>query len=87
MFGSYGLNTCCSYIPPKNYPALPYYLRKGYHSINCQIIVDSDYRILNMNTRFPGSSHDTAIFPCFIRLSNVMEILLGFSLFGVPETF
>ncbi|KAF5281758.1 hypothetical protein FQR65_LT14553 [Abscondita terminalis] len=57
--------TDCTHIaiisPPEQYPALPYYSRKGYYSINCQIISDSDYKILNMNARFPGSTHDSAI--------------------------
>ena len=55
----------CSHIaiisPPENYPALPYYSRKGYYSINCQIITDSDYKILNISSLFPGTIHNAAI--------------------------
>ncbi|CAH1709192.1 unnamed protein product [Aphis gossypii] len=38
-----------------------YVNRKGYHSINVQLICDSKLRILNVNARFPGSTHDTHI--------------------------
>ncbi|XP_050507518.1 putative nuclease HARBI1 [Diabrotica virgifera virgifera] len=65
----------CTHIaiisPPENYPALPYYCRKGYYSINCQIVVDSKYNILNMNARFPGSTHDSAIW----QASNIKTIM------------
>lgn len=43
------------------YPAGPYYNRKGFYSINVQIITDADLNVLNMNARFPGSVHDAAI--------------------------
>lgn len=35
--------------------------RKGYHSINVQLICDSELLILNANARFPGSCHDSFI--------------------------
>ncbi|KAI4468135.1 hypothetical protein MML48_2g00002635 [Holotrichia oblita] len=50
--------------PPQHheiYPAAPYYCRKGYYSINTQIVCDAQKKILNMNARFPGSVHDSAI--------------------------
>ncbi|GLV39336.1 uncharacterized protein CBL_20425 [Carabus blaptoides fortunei] len=43
------------------YPVGPYYNRKGFYSINVQIITDVDLNILNMNARFPGFVHDSAI--------------------------
>ncbi|KAI4466824.1 nucleotidase-related [Holotrichia oblita] len=50
--------------PPMDYlihPGIAFYNRKGFYSINVQLICDSNLRILNCNTRFPGSSHDAAI--------------------------
>ncbi|KAI4454233.1 dde superfamily endonuclease [Holotrichia oblita] len=35
--------------------------RKGYYSLNVQIICNSKLRILAINARFPGSVHDSAI--------------------------
>lgn len=43
------------------YPALPYYNRKRFYSINVQIITDPELKIINMNARYPGSVHDSAI--------------------------
>lgn len=58
----------CTHIaiiaPPENdihFPARVYYGRRGYPTINTQIICDSNLRILNVNARFPGSCHDSAI--------------------------
>ncbi|KAJ6643854.1 putative nuclease HARBI1, partial [Pseudolycoriella hygida] len=38
-----------------------YVCRKGFHSINTQVIVDSNMRFLNVNARYPGSAHDSSI--------------------------
>ena len=38
-----------------------YINRKGYASINCQIVVDSDLVIRNLVCKYPGSSHDAYI--------------------------
>lgn len=35
--------------------------RKGFHSINTQFIVDVKLRILNVNARYPGSTHDALV--------------------------
>jgi hypothetical protein len=58
----------CTHIrivaPPAEHPIYPghaYYCRKGFFSINAQIICDSNRIIRNINARFPGSVHDSAI--------------------------
>lgn len=48
-----------------------YVNRKGYHSKNVQIICNYDLKILNINSRFPGSNHDSYIW----RNSNICEEL------------
>ncbi|KAB0791964.1 hypothetical protein PPYR_13925 [Photinus pyralis] len=50
--------------PPQDHPVNPglaYYNRKGYYSINVQLICDANLRVLNCNARFPGAVHDSAI--------------------------
>ena len=39
-----------------------YVNRKGYHSINVQVIVDSDDKFINIVAKWPGSSHDSRVF-------------------------
>lgn len=39
-----------------------YVNRKGFHSINTQIVCDANMLITNINARFPGSTHDAFIF-------------------------
>ncbi|KAJ3652275.1 hypothetical protein Zmor_018254 [Zophobas morio] len=53
------------------HPAGPYYCRKGYYSINTQIIADTNRIIRAINARFPGSVHDAAIW----SMSAVKRIL------------
>ncbi|CAI6369630.1 unnamed protein product [Macrosiphum euphorbiae] len=53
-------------VPPIKDPfnANPEYIyinRKGYHSINVQLICDAKLRILNVNALFPGSTNDSFI--------------------------
>lgn len=38
-----------------------YLNRKGYYSINVQAICDSNMKFMNVNSRYPGSTHDSAI--------------------------
>ncbi|CAB3222835.1 unnamed protein product [Arctia plantaginis] len=38
-----------------------FYNRKGYHSLNVQMICDSNLRILNVNAKFGGATHDLHI--------------------------
>ena len=38
-----------------------YVNRKGYHSINVQLICDADLKILNCVVKWPGSVHDSQI--------------------------
>lgn len=49
------------FASPSQHPAEVYYNRKGYHSINVQIIGDASLKIQNINARYPGSVHDAAI--------------------------
>ena len=43
--------------------------RKGFHSINCQIVCDADMNIFSFDARWPGSSHDAYV----LRQSEVFE--------------
>lgn len=36
--------------------------RKGFHSINVQMVCDSRMLITNINARYPGATHDSYIF-------------------------
>lgn len=55
-----------------------YFNRKGYHSINTQIICDANCKILSISAKFPGSTHDSFIWKTsavrdFI-IKNMMEV-------------
>ncbi|GAB1863201.1 Putative nuclease HARBI1 [Camponotus japonicus] len=43
------------------YPEHIYVNRKGYHSINTQLICDWRLKIMHINARYPGSTHDAFI--------------------------
>ncbi|KAI4469675.1 hypothetical protein MML48_1g02985 [Holotrichia oblita] len=49
-----------------------YVNRKGYHSINVQIICDSTLKIINVVARYPGSSHDSFVWR-YSRVAHVMK--------------
>lgn len=49
-----------------------YVNRKKYHSINTQLVCDENLKIGNVNSRYPGSSHETFIWRNF-NLSTIME--------------
>ncbi|KAF7994290.1 hypothetical protein HCN44_003380 [Aphidius gifuensis] len=52
------------YPPPllhAEYPEHVFVNRKGYHSLNVQLICDADFKIVNVNAKFPGSTHDSFI--------------------------
>lgn len=58
----------CTHIaiaaPPIHDPVRParlYMNRKGYYSINVEAICDSNLKYMSVNARFPGSTHDSAI--------------------------
>lgn len=48
-----------------------YINRKGFHSLNVQIICDANLKIMNINANYPGSTHDAFIW----RQSRVKEYL------------
>lgn len=48
-----------------------YMNRKGFHSLNVQIVCNSEMEITNVNARHHGSTHDSFIFAC----SNVYSFL------------
>lgn len=61
--------------------------RKGFHSINVQIVCDDRMLITNINARYPGSTHDSYIFlgsqvylflrDLYAREPNELNFLLG----------
>ncbi|XP_041369909.1 putative nuclease HARBI1 [Gigantopelta aegis] len=51
-----------------------YVCRKGYHSLNIQGVEDANMRFLNINCKFPGSTHDAFILASS-GVSNIMENL------------
>lgn len=55
----------------EQYPGFVYLNRKGYHSINVQLICDANLKILNCNAKYPGSTHDAAIW----SMSRILTVL------------
>lgn len=51
-----------------------YVNRKGFHSINTQIIIDSQMSILNINARYPGSFHDARIWKSSLAYTFMRDI-------------
>ncbi|XP_022167246.1 putative nuclease HARBI1 [Myzus persicae] len=56
------------------YPEYIYVNRKGYHSINVQLICDSKLKILNVNALFPGSTHDIHVWNNSSILQTLQEL-------------
>ncbi|CAI6377470.1 unnamed protein product [Macrosiphum euphorbiae] len=50
-----------------------YINRKQYHSINCQIVTDADLKILSINAKFPGRSHDAYVWKNSTIRSHLLE--------------
>lgn len=51
-----------------------YVNRKGFHSVNTQIICDGNLKILNCNARYPGSCHDSHIFESSRAFTQIQHI-------------
>ncbi|KAJ8913397.1 hypothetical protein NQ315_008790, partial [Exocentrus adspersus] len=58
----------------ENYPAVVFLNRKGYYSINVQIICQAELKILAINARFPGSVHDSAIWESSVAKQELHRI-------------
>lgn len=54
-------------------PAILFYNRKHFYSINTQCIVGADLKVLALNARYPGSVHDSAIW----STSNIRQHLVN----------
>lgn len=48
-------------VEDPNFPAIAFLNRKGFYSLNVQIICNAKLKILAINARYPGSVHDSAI--------------------------
>ena len=80
----------CTHIaivpPDENHPQYPEHLyinRKGYHSINVQIICDANFKILNINAKYPGSTHDSFIW----QNSKLNRVLRNIHSHGYTDNF
>uniref|UniRef100_UPI00398F6829 putative nuclease HARBI1 n=1 Tax=Pristiophorus japonicus TaxID=55135 RepID=UPI00398F6829 len=65
----------CSHVRlrvPQNHPEI-FVNRKGYNSLNIQLLCDHQRRILAVDARYPGSSHDSFI----LRQSSVPTLFSG----------
>ncbi|CAI6373067.1 unnamed protein product [Macrosiphum euphorbiae] len=56
------------------YPEYMYVNLKSYHSINVQLVCDSNLKVLNVNVLFPGSTNDVHIWNNS-NVSNMLEEL------------
>ncbi|KPJ12585.1 Putative nuclease HARBI1 [Papilio machaon] len=51
-----------------------FYCRKHFHSLNVQIICDSDCQILNVNAKYGGATHDAFIFENSLACNFMKEL-------------
>ncbi|XP_031351061.1 putative nuclease HARBI1 isoform X2 [Photinus pyralis] len=58
-------------VEDPQYPAIAFLNRKGYYSINVQIICNAHLKILAINARYPGSVHDSGIW----TTSDIKQVL------------
>lgn len=54
-----------------------YLNRKGYYSLNVQIICDADLKILSVNANYPGANHDSYIWRQSIVCNFLLQQYLG----------
>lgn len=52
----------------------PYVNRKGLHSLNVQIVCDSNMIITNVNARYAGSTHDSYVFRNSRVFANLLQL-------------
>lgn len=57
----------------QNFPAILFYNRKGFYSLNVQIICSADYKIIAVNPRYPGSVHDSAVWSTSLPRLHLMQ--------------
>lgn len=55
--------------PSSPYTEVAFVNRKGWHSLNTQIVCDCDFKIIEFNALFPGSNHDSFI----LRQSSIYD--------------
>ncbi|XP_065944922.1 putative nuclease HARBI1 [Magallana gigas] len=53
-----------------------YVCRKNFHALNVQGVVDANMRFININCRFPGSTHDAYVFQ-HSSIPGILETLPG----------
>ncbi|XP_041361589.1 putative nuclease HARBI1 [Gigantopelta aegis] len=51
-----------------------YVCRKGYHALNIQAVADAKMRFINLNCKFPGSTHDAFVLTSS-TVPDIMETL------------
>ncbi|XP_031346743.1 putative nuclease HARBI1 isoform X2 [Photinus pyralis] len=66
--------------PKTEHPEMPgviFYCRKQYYSLNVQIICNAQLKITNINARFPGSVHDSAIWQTSLVRRHLVNNYVG----------
>ena len=78
---------------PKHCPADYYYFKSGAYSLNCQAVVDSDKRFLDLYLGMPGSTNESRVLRCSTLYDMAMHRtlvdneheFLGFSLYLIGD--